>query len=335
MEKVLQWGGDDVHVHRRECPSTHEWLQSHFQEIVSALAGEGDVFALTCDHQTNGVGTYNKNNERSRWVDNSRLNLKLSMITKIPYRLALCFAPNTLSLLTALIVAEHLTVLLPEIAGELAVKWPNDIYYKKKKLSGVLVGLPPVSANGSWSLLDRVTGREVRTISARFLESNSSEEDERAPTRICTCGSDQDKENDSKHCDNETLAERADAECEKCESREWDIQEHIYGLVSVGLNVAVQEGENQVGLLQLEGVDNEIKALCMRDSIRHKLSSELRNLTKDRLRYYQVWLNDHMHPQTAGGKYVLKRIQLYPATAILADGDTMLEVHRLSTLATM
>ncbi len=108
----------------KEIDSTHKLA---LRMIESDSAFECGIIA---DIQTNGVGRCER-----KWESASG-NLYSSIIKKIPPNVDIC----KISLATACAVHEAVKNLLdPEKKEQLYLHWPNDIYYKNKKLSGILL----------------------------------------------------------------------------------------------------------------------------------------------------------------------------------------------------
>lgn len=111
-------------IRLKEVDSTHKLA---LRMIENNSAFECGIIA---DIQTNGVGR----GER-KW-ESAPGNLYSSIIKKIPKNVDIC----KISLATACAVHETVKDLLEsEKKGNLYLHWPNDIYYKNKKLSGILL----------------------------------------------------------------------------------------------------------------------------------------------------------------------------------------------------
>lgn len=110
----------------KEIDSTHKLA---LRMIESNSAFECGILA---DIQTNGVGRCER-----KW-ESAPGNLYSSFIKKIPFNVDIC----KISLATACAVHEAVKDLLnPEERNHLYLHWPNDIYYKNKKLSGILLAV--------------------------------------------------------------------------------------------------------------------------------------------------------------------------------------------------
>ncbi|MFM7671305.1 MAG: biotin--[acetyl-CoA-carboxylase] ligase [Bacteroidota bacterium] len=103
--------------------------------ILNGIARHGDVL-FTLD-QTAGRGQMGKS-----WQSEPGQNLAMTILLEnaslpdpIPFHLSVC---------CALACRETLT---PLTAGELSIKWPNDLYWKKRKLGGLLI-----EKQSTWSL---------------------------------------------------------------------------------------------------------------------------------------------------------------------------------------
>ena len=113
-------------IRLKEIDSTHKFA---IRMIESNSAIECGIIA---DVQTNGVGRCER-----KW-ESAFGNLYASIIKKIPKNEDIC----KISLATACAVHETVKNLLDsEKRDHLYLHWPNDIYYKNKKLSGILLAV--------------------------------------------------------------------------------------------------------------------------------------------------------------------------------------------------
>lgn len=111
-------------IHIGETTSTNDWLRSY-----QADGGE-DITVVTAEHQTAGRGQ-----GTNRWESEEGQNLLFSIMVR-PRRLPVR-SQYLLSEAAALAFREALTAYLPE--GQVTVKWPNDIYFGDRKISGTLI----------------------------------------------------------------------------------------------------------------------------------------------------------------------------------------------------
>ncbi len=126
-----------------DCPieSTYmylfDWALEHPDERAN--------YVLDVAHQTAGRGQ-----QGNSWYASEGLNLLPSFLVRFP-RL---FSPMVwaLSELTALAVWHTVSSFL-EDPTELRIKWPNDIYYKNRKLAGILIGHSLVSKRVDFSVI--------------------------------------------------------------------------------------------------------------------------------------------------------------------------------------
>ncbi len=113
-------------IRLKEIDSTHK-LAIRMIENNSAIE-----CGIIADVQTNGIGRCER-----KW-ESAPGNLYASIIKKIPKNKDIC----KISLVTACAVHETVKNLLdPEKKDHLYLHWPNDIYYKNKKLSGILLAV--------------------------------------------------------------------------------------------------------------------------------------------------------------------------------------------------
>ena len=113
-------------------------MEIHWKSVtestnIDARGGvHGDVFAA--DYQTAGRGRLDH-----RWEAARGLNLMFSAVLGVSG-----VAPQvvaTFPLVAGLAIAEAVEGLCPELAGRVAVKWPNDVLADGRKLAGILCEL--------------------------------------------------------------------------------------------------------------------------------------------------------------------------------------------------
>ncbi len=98
-----------------------------------------DMLLVLADRQTAGRGR--RNNQW--WADEGALTFSLILATdsaNLPANLPVERWPQA-SLTTGLAVCEAVSNLLP--TAEVALKWPNDVYLRRRKVCGILIEIPP------------------------------------------------------------------------------------------------------------------------------------------------------------------------------------------------
>lgn len=105
-------------VHIDETDSTNRWLKAH---------GEGDM-VVVADYQTAGRGC-----GANTWESERGKNLLFSVLlhpVEIPVR-----EQFRISMAVSVALCEMLT----QYAGDFSIKWPNDIYWRDRKICGMLI----------------------------------------------------------------------------------------------------------------------------------------------------------------------------------------------------
>ena len=101
-------------------PSTNDWAKEHL-----SLEWKNKLVNIYSHSQTSGRGQFNR-----KWVSHKDQSLTASWVFTVPniepHCLAIIFANITVSLLNA-------------IGCKAYLKWPNDIYFNKKKMGGILI----------------------------------------------------------------------------------------------------------------------------------------------------------------------------------------------------
>lgn len=111
-------------IYETTCASTNTMAARHLQE--QALP-EGTV--IITDHQYRGRGQGN-----NIWHSMPHQNLTFSVVLYPTFlEVSQGFALN---IITALALHQVLSAYIP---SNLTIKWPNDIYYRKQKMSGILI----------------------------------------------------------------------------------------------------------------------------------------------------------------------------------------------------
>ena len=133
----------------KEIDSTHNFAINMIENRSTFECG------ILADIQTNGVGRCGR-----KWTS-APGNLYASVIKKLPQSKDIC----KISLATE--CAVHKTVknlLSPQKKDLLYLHWPNDIYYKNKKLSGILLAVI-----GDWIVIS--VGLNIRSVSVSTATS--------------------------------------------------------------------------------------------------------------------------------------------------------------------
>lgn len=106
-----------------ELPSTNQYLQ---QLIQQNECFEG--LCIRTDFQSKGKGQHG-----NQWESEPDTNLTFSI--------ALCpdFLPPVEQFVLSQLVAVAIKKVLDRYTADIAVKWPNDIYWQEKKLGGILI----------------------------------------------------------------------------------------------------------------------------------------------------------------------------------------------------
>ena len=106
-----------------ECGSTNEWVKQYSENHKVA---SGSIFQT--DYQTQGHGYYG-----NKWESEKGKNLIFSIF----------FLPKQLPANKVFVISEMASLsvkyTLDKYIHDVSVKWPNDIYYRDKKISGILI----------------------------------------------------------------------------------------------------------------------------------------------------------------------------------------------------
>lgn len=102
--------------------STNQYLMEKLEKLKS-----GDVCLSEC--QEFGRGTYGK-----KWISPFGCNLYLSLYWNLHKKY---LKNRKISLYVGIIIAEVLNKIIKK--NEIKIKFPNDLFYKKKKLAGILI----------------------------------------------------------------------------------------------------------------------------------------------------------------------------------------------------
>ena len=107
----------------KQCTST----QDHLKNVIESI---NPPFAFYTDHQTNGYGQHNSNWECPR---GSGLAFSMALKVEPPFK------DDLVALNKAVTVA--ITQTISSIAGDIQIKWPNDLITRNKKLGGIIMNL--------------------------------------------------------------------------------------------------------------------------------------------------------------------------------------------------
>ena len=110
-------------THLKECSSTNDFL---IDLIKNSNCKEGKV--VSANFQSTGRGQRNNN-----WISEKNANLTFSLLVEPNLKISYQFYLNIISSLTLY------KVLFSILGRHVKIKWPNDIYYKNKKIAGILV----------------------------------------------------------------------------------------------------------------------------------------------------------------------------------------------------
>ena len=110
-------------THLKECSSTNDFL---IDLTKNSNCKEGKI--VNANFQTNGRGQRNNN-----WISEKNANLTFSLLVEPNLKISYQFYLNIISSLTLY------KVLFSILGRHVKIKWPNDIYYKNKKIAGILV----------------------------------------------------------------------------------------------------------------------------------------------------------------------------------------------------
>ncbi|MCH8331800.1 MAG: biotin--[acetyl-CoA-carboxylase] ligase [Bacteroidetes bacterium] len=113
-----------VQSHFKECESTNDVA---LKWIIESKPSEGAI--VTSYFQSSGKGNYG-----SHWISENSMNLLVSVILYPEF-----IAPKdhfSLNIAISLAVYDTIRAIL---GRDVKIKWPNDIYFKDKKLGGILI----------------------------------------------------------------------------------------------------------------------------------------------------------------------------------------------------
>ena len=110
-------------IHLDEIDSTNNFLKE-----LSRSEHLNEFTTVTTDHQTSGRGQ-----RGNTWESAARKNLLFSFILH-PH-----FLEARLQFYISQIISLAIKDCLEEYTSDISIKWPNDIYWKKKKICGILI----------------------------------------------------------------------------------------------------------------------------------------------------------------------------------------------------
>ncbi len=99
--------------------------------LMHQMLPQDEGFVITTDYQTQGRGQFGNS-----WESERGQNLLVSLLLHphLPIR-----NQFRLAMITGLAVAETLNAQFKNPHSRFTIKWPNDIYYKDKKVGGILI----------------------------------------------------------------------------------------------------------------------------------------------------------------------------------------------------
>ena len=110
-----------IRIHLTETDSTNKYARE-------SVAWQGEATLITTDHQTAGRGQ-----RGNAWESEAGKNLLFTLI--LPTQCIKACEQFALSELISVAICE----VLAQYTTDIRIKWPNDIYYKDKKLCGILI----------------------------------------------------------------------------------------------------------------------------------------------------------------------------------------------------
>ena len=128
-----KWAGKTVHF-AKETDSTNEWCKR-----MSKEGAEHGTLAVT-EFQSAGKGRLGR-----RWTAPEGSSVMMSILLRPE------FEPQYASMLT-LVMGLSVAQAVKELDVEVSIKWPNDIYWKDKKICGMLIENDLMGRNISQSI---------------------------------------------------------------------------------------------------------------------------------------------------------------------------------------
>lgn len=111
-------------IHLKTIHSTQDYLKSLLKERSTEICNNFEAILVSCDQQTKGIGRHSK-----MWNDHEN---SLALSFTIRPNLELTLTTLEISVIIALYFKSNFNILLE-------LKWPNDIFKNKQKVSGVLI----------------------------------------------------------------------------------------------------------------------------------------------------------------------------------------------------
>lgn len=112
------------YIHLEETESTNNYIKNE----LLAESKEDDIIIVSTDHQTAGKGQRGNN-----WESEKGKNLTFSIL----------FHPTDIEANQQFIISQFTSLAikdtLSQYTKDISIKWPNDIYWKNKKICGILI----------------------------------------------------------------------------------------------------------------------------------------------------------------------------------------------------
>lgn len=112
------------YIHLEETESTNNYIKN---ELLTE-SKEDDIIIVSTDHQTAGKGQRGNN-----WESEKGKNLTFSIL----------FHPTDIEANQQFIISQFTSLAIKDILSQytkdISIKWPNDIYWKNKKICGILI----------------------------------------------------------------------------------------------------------------------------------------------------------------------------------------------------
>ncbi len=110
------------HIYIAKTSSTNEWAKLHLSDYPLP-------FSVQTDFQTAGKGQMKKT-----WCSNQGENLLFSLVSDTSK-----FTVENQFTISKIVAVSIIEVLERFNIEQLSIKWPNDIYYKNRKIAGILI----------------------------------------------------------------------------------------------------------------------------------------------------------------------------------------------------
>ena len=153
-------------VHIAETDSTNRWLREQ---------GQGENMVVWADYQTSGRGQ-----GTNHWESERGKNLTFSMLIhpktpSLESRIIDSPLPASRQFYLSMVVSLAICDALGQHIGDLAIKWPNDIYWRDAKICGILI---ENRLKGS-TIIDSIVGIGLNVNQREFLSD--------APNPVSIC----------------------------------------------------------------------------------------------------------------------------------------------------